>query len=653
MVIPKRLLCRGLLLVSFCALACGGSGVEEGDVGSTRKTDEAEKASGGGEGDPSCDGPPGPDDGACLRGDVAVALSSEGPVCEFRGAGVTVRRPGGCSEPEVDGVRVEVSEPVLGLPPDLKPLGPAVTVNFEHLDGRLAEIELASEYPPIITHGAWLYIGTDGEISVVPTNDVVGLTVEVNQSGRYVAVNVDPPPLEGCDDRTVVLSEPLQNQAQVEALRGVSRITGGLSLSADATVESLEPLACLRVVGSVGFGGEFQGVVSLPGLAMADFFLVESTHAVSIPAMRTAFRMFIAAPEIDAPLMLRVDSLSLQYTRRLRTPMLGQLWSLSVEYSGLESIEQFSFLRQAIDVFVRANEELTDVSGLRGLVEVIELQIDNSPKLVEVDLPNLVAARDLLVSTTSRVSLENLVEVEGSLWVAASDVAVPRLERAGALGIRASAVNFESLRTVTDSLDFCGPYLTDAEFPSLESLGWFGCVDAPLLESIDLSNLRNLGRLDAEEMPMLRRLTIPRLERVTESVTFRSSPSLVDLDLGVLGEIGGSFSLGGSGLETLDGLSSLRTVGEDVSIHGNPRLRNVTSLYAIQQIGGSLDLHDNEVLHELGFEQLTSLGWSFQVTGNPSLRTCDVVQLRDQLIEAGWSGHVVIADNGVDECSRP
>jgi len=73
-------------------------------------------------------------------------------------------------------------------------------------------------------------------------------------------------------------------------------------------------------------------------------------------------------------------------------------------------------------------------------------------------------------------------------------------------------------------------------------------------------------------------------------------------------------------LVSMDGLSSLCSVGRGLEIHGNPVLSNVDGLSSLTAVGGDLSIYDNSALCQsslLAFLALcTSCGSVMDITGN-------------------------------------
>ena len=85
-------------------------------------------------------------------------------------------------------------------------------------------------------------------------------------------------------------------------------------------------------------------------------------------------------------------------------------------------------------------------------------------------------------------------------------------------------------------------------------------------------------------------------------------------------EVTGSLQISGADINNLNGLSSLVSVGINLSIYSNPVLINLDSLSNLTSIGGSLDIVSNPILpHIGGLSALTSIGVSLSIINNPTL----------------------------------
>ncbi len=160
-------------------------------------------------------------------------------------------------------------------------------------------------------------------------------------------------------------------------------------------------------------------------------------------------------------------------------------------------------------------------------------------------------------------------------------------------------------------------------------------VRSPEIADLDpLACLETVGGMLAiNENPLLSNVEgLSSLTEVGGTLVIQTNASLASLagleSLAAIGtgSGGGAKSLqvyDNAALETLDGLSGLVTVTENLYIYDNPELRSLGGLSSLTTLGG-----------------VTLL-----ITGNPKLPMCEAYAFRDRMIEAGFRGEAIIAGN--------
>jgi hypothetical protein len=326
------------------------------------------------------------------------------------------------------------------------------------------------------------------------------------------------------------------------------------------------------------------------------------------------------------------------------------------------------------------------------------------------NLPALARAGGLTLNEAPSVDLPSLTEITGTLAggtvdssgsctgtaPAATVVDLPALERVGAIRLCWHTLQdllVPQLMVITgpsvggEALYIQSSGASEIDFPALVEVA--GAVEMrvnsafPLLERIT-------GRLD-----VLFPIDTPALLEVGGGLLVRASmnaPSLalVGGDLRIrsgflapdLAEIGGLLRIHSTGfaisvslpsLTTVDGINASRatrlsslnvaalttvvgaTSSPDFTGSGDvvltqTRLASI-SMPLLTAIPGDLRISQNDFLTSMSFPSLAALGPRLFITNNQSLPACYAIDLRDQLVDAGWTGSASVnGNNGTGSC---
>lgn len=386
--------------------------------------------------------------------------------------------------------------------------------------------------------GTWLVAQYDGRVdSVYVEVDRVPVAIDFQGVPRYV---------------TLTLSDGVAvNPGTVDRLGHFENAPDQWTIR-DTTVAA---------VVSSGLGGRAKGET----WAVAEAFgLRDSIHVTVEPYLSGEFRV-TTVQDLERFEDLGIEELG------------GTLWIYGTLLGHIDGLETLRTVGG--DLWVKFNDELTDMSGLAGLESVAgDIIIEKNAKLVNPSLPALVEAGGLAVFDNlgfdGSVVFSALEDVDGKLYLSDTgpSLSFPSLRRAGAVQVA-----------------FAGP--EELSFPRLEAVH---------------------GHLDLIDVPETRVLSAPALWRA-DGMTIR----------------------GNSTLETL-AVGALTTVERDVTIETNPALTGLDDLKLTSGVR-DLRIRTNESLSTIsGLRGLgDALGSDPVVTGdlwienNPSLPSADVSDLID------------------------
>ncbi len=295
--------------------------------------------------------------------------------------------------------------------------------------------------------------------------------------------------------------------------------------------------------------------------------------------------------------------------------------------NNLDGLTQLDTIKNLLDIAV--NPLLSSIQGLSDLDYLHEFRLFLNPGISS--LTGLEQAFiDSLIYITNNESLTSL-EGLGSLQGFRGTLLIVNNRRIEEFSILSDLDSLYSLQ-----LRFCDS-LTNLQV--LENLvfveDWFRIDDNSRLSTLEgLVNLKQVGGLG-----------------ITDNVLLDDLSSLPPLK-----EIKGNVHIGGNGLQSLEGLDSLATIGGDLlllyennlaDLHGlenlttigndfwllrNGALNNLSGLEQLRSIGAELDIQDNDGLLSLqGLEQLRSIGQNFFIEENDVLVDLNGLQGLDSI----------------------
>jgi hypothetical protein len=285
---------------------------------------------------------------------------------------------------------------------------------------------------------------------------------------------------------------------------------------------------------------------------------------------------------------------------------------LFVSAPGLSRLDLPGLQRVDGDVFIERCTTLRDLDGLSGLQAIGGgLEIGNNPELEQID------------------GLNGLRAIEGRVF------------------IRNNAIlrNLEGLSHVPS----VGGFLYVFDNPSLESIeGLRGIVS--IGESLYLWNNDSLTNFDG-----LRNLSF-----LGGGLCFSNDDRLQDVSglSGITHVRGDLHVLLDHELRSLHGLHNIHTVDGTVFLGkwddpaaGTIALETLDGLSGLRTVGGNLDISHNQSLYDVsGLLAISSLGGALFLINNAKLPSCAAQELRNRLVEGGWDGLATVKDNLADDC---
>jgi hypothetical protein len=322
---------------------------------------------------------------------------------------------------------------------------------------------------------------------------------------------------------------------------------------------------------------------------------------------------------------------------------------------------------------LRRNSNLTSLKGLDNLVSIGGyLKIYKNyilPNLTGLDsLTSIGGDLDIISNDalTSLTGLDNLTTIGGGLTIGCALSSGPQsMNRNLAL---TSLTGLNSLTSIGGSLSIYGnnslTSLTGLE--NLISIGgalgiglltWYGIIGNPVLTS--LSGLENIAAGTINSLTIIGNYALsicdvlsicnyladpngsvniysnaPGCNNTSEvasgcGITLQCLPfgnyyilSQADVDnfqatYPDCADLEGNVQISGVDIANLDGLSSINSIGQHLTIDGDSLLTDLTGLDSLNSIGGNLSIYDNDVLTNLtGLEGLNSIGGNLSIYGN-------------------------------------
>lgn len=298
---------------------------------------------------------------------------------------------------------------------------------------------------------------------------------------------------------------------------------------------------------------------------------------------------------------------------------LHQVVYLSIEntgitnFNGLESLDTVGFL-----MHIYGNDQLKDLTGLGGLIEVVALFISECDSFQSFNGLHALRHIESLILDYNR----SLVDMAG----------FPNIDTLRQIYI-AYNENMTDL-TGLESITFMKQDIQIEHNPKLTLLqGLHFLEDVSDIEIIDNSSLVDFSGFDA-------------LKNIRGKALIQGNSGLISLDgMNNLSTIAENFEItGNNALQSLEGLDGLISIGSHFQLDENPQLSDITNLSSLENIGGQLLISNNDHLASLsGLDQLASLG-DMEITFNDLLEECSVESICNYLTSGG---HAVIGGNKI------
>jgi len=208
-----------------------------------------------------------------------------------------------------------------------------------------------------------------------------------------------------------------------------------------------------------------------------------------------------------------------------------------------------------------------------------------------------------------------------------------------------------SITSITGDLDVDAPGISSLSLPALTfvvgNLDIRGNND---MTSLDLTNLTTVGGyLSISTNTALTSLDLTALMSVGGYLYIHLNYALTSLEITALTSVGGDLIIQNNAALTILSLPALTSVGGNLNIVDNAILQSLAGIENITSVGGYLRIIGNTALTSLSLPVLTALLVDLYIQNNPVLCNSFAIDLRDQLIAAGWSGTSYISGND-DSC---
>jgi len=289
---------------------------------------------------------------------------------------------------------------------------------------------------------------------------------------------------------------------------------------------------------------------------------------------------------------------------------LQQVVYLSIEntgitnFNGLESLDTVGFL-----MHIYGNDQLKDLTGLGGLIEVVALFISECDSFQSFNGLHALKHIESLILDYNR----SLVDMAG----------FPNLDRLRQIYI-AYNENMTDL-TGLESITFMELDIQIEHNPKLTSFqGLHFLEEASDIEIIDNSSLVDFSGLES-------------LKNIRGKALIHGNSALINLaGINNLSTIAENFEItGNNALQSLEGLDGLISIGSHFQLDENPQLSDITNLSSLENIGGQLLISNNDQLASLsGLDQITSLG-GLEISFNDALEACSVESICNYLMSGG------------------
>lgn len=186
------------------------------------------------------------------------------------------------------------------------------------------------------------------------------------------------------------------------------------------------------------------------------------------------------------------------------------------------------------------------------------------------------------------------------------------------------------------------PALLALDAGALERTGALHLADNPQLQDLGLGDLSGIGGdLIVSSGGLAGPLELDEVRSIAGSLELTDLPGLSRLGLARLEALGGDLRLQGVGLSQLSA-GPLAQVPGTLQICDTDALSSLAGLDRIEAIDGDLIVCDNEALSELGLRSLRWVGGDLMIEGNPALPAAQIAAL---LSVAQIAGSITITDN--------
>lgn len=482
--------------------------------------------------------------------------------------------------------------------------------------------------------------------------------------------------------KTVFGDYTIRSSIDLDALAGVTRITGSLAIEApDLPNVALPDLAALGSLTIVGVGN----TVSMPALKSVIGLQLGATATLttlSLPELRVADSISLRPgatnrlTSISLPKLIATDGFAVADLKvsAFPTPSLrGAIDFVQIEHNAFSSIDALRGVAFIRELHITKNDQLPDFAGLAnvqvstlhiadnaGLTSlhglervrpvVFDLNLVKSPLIADISaISNITQARDFHIGDTGKLRT----------------IALPKLAHARSITIGASAapsalttIDLAALATVDVGLTIADVKVLStlrltqlAKVPTLTITSNAGLpsVQLPKLTTVDTLTVRGGDALTIE-IPALDTVagpldlaagaaTLPELVTVQGPLTIVRGGGALQVQLPKLFSVRG-LSLRGVGSTAglvMPALTAIDGPGElDVSGTGFTDLAGLGSVRTVS----SLKITGNASLTSIGMAKLTSAP-AFTISYNGALDTCLANALLQQLTSTPQSYSIV------------
>lgn len=289
----------------------------------------------------------------------------------------------------------------------------------------------------------------------------------------------------------------------------------------------------------------------------------------------------------------------------------------------LTNLDALSALTSVRNLTISGNPELTDISGLAGIDPAA---INTTFGITIAENPQL-SVCSLPNLCTYLGNLGNNRTIYGNLGSCATDVDV---RNACGFG---DCPEFLNLNTQTQVDQFA------IDYPNCTAIAGDVYIGTAVTNLNALSNITEIGGYLIIIAPTLTSLNgLESLKSVGQQLSLSSPLTNAD-GLSALESVGQQVVVNGTSLPHLNGLASLKSIGRELDIQNNPLLTNLDGLANLESIGRELVIQNNaELTNITGLENIdpaTISGVGLQILDNPKLSFCHLPNFCDFLSRPG------------------